>query len=111
MQAPLVFCSEPGCVTRVYRGRCEAHTPTESVESGRPNVDVRRWYRTARWFRMRAVVLRAARYTCASCGAVSSRLDVDHIERHDGDPYLFWDPGNVQALCSTCHRHKTLAGR
>ncbi len=28
---------------------------------------------------------------------------VDHIRRHGGDPELFWDPSNLQALSKEYH--------
>ena len=33
--------------------------------------------------------------------------DVDHIVPHRGDPRLFWDEENWQALCHSCHSKKT----
>ena len=33
---------------------------------------------------------------------------VDHIVPHRGDPKLFWDTDNWQALCKQCHDHKTM---
>jgi 5-methylcytosine-specific restriction protein A len=32
---------------------------------------------------------------------------VDHIIPHRGDEKLFWDRDNWQALCKSCHDHKT----
>ncbi|MGN8738508.1 HNH endonuclease signature motif containing protein [Bilifractor sp. HCP3S3_D3] len=32
---------------------------------------------------------------------------VDHIVPHRGDPKLFWDRSNWQALCKRCHDKKT----
>jgi hypothetical protein len=48
------YCTQPGCSVIVERGRCERHRPKER---DRPNVDVRRLYRTPRWFALRALVL------------------------------------------------------
>ena len=33
--------------------------------------------------------------------------DVDHIVPHRGDPVLFWDQSNWQALCHSHHSIKT----
>ncbi len=38
---------------------------------------------------------------CKFCGAPSTT--VDHIIRHNGDPALFWNRSNWQALCTRCH--------
>jgi len=32
---------------------------------------------------------------------------VDHIIPHKGDKEIFWDSGNWQPLCKSCHDHKT----
>jgi 5-methylcytosine-specific restriction protein A len=59
---------------------------------------------------VRPQVLLEAAHTCAQCGHVQRRLEVDHIVKHNGDPRLFWDPANLQALCPTCHLAKTQRG-
>jgi len=77
----------------------------------RPNAATRRWYSLDRWERLRDRVLRESAYTCAECGHITLALDVDHIRRHNGDPRLFWDRSNLQALChSPCHERKTQRG-
>ena len=43
--------------------------------------------------------MKAGRYVRAT--------DVDHIVPHRGDPALFWDEENWQALCHSCHSKKT----
>lgn len=45
-------------------------------------------------------------FTCRMCKRLevhAERLVVDHREPHNGDPLLFWDEGNLQALCKPCH--------
>jgi 5-methylcytosine-specific restriction enzyme A len=108
--APLRPCAYPNCRTLVVRGRCPTHAVL--VEATRVNVDVRRWYRTARWARLRRVVL-ADQPICPPCraaGRVVATTDVDHVRPHCGDPGLFWDPNNLQALCHVCHTNKTNRG-
>ncbi|TWU08843.1 HNH endonuclease [Symmachiella macrocystis] len=51
---------------------------------------------------------------CVGCdkeGRVTLANVVDHITPHRGDDKLFWDHGNWQALCRTCHNRKTGSGR
>lgn len=75
-------------------------------------ADVRRLYRTARWSRLRTVVL-SEEPLCRACmqdGQVTSATDVDHIQPHRGDLRLFWDRENLQALCHACHSSKTARG-
>lgn len=44
---------------------------------------------------------------CAAGGAVEPATVVDHVTPHRGDPALFWDRANWQALCESCHNRKT----
>ncbi len=106
---PLSYCVVPGCSQRVVRGRCATHTRPRD-EQARPNVDVRKWYRLKRWKLLRRGVLADAAYQCAACGVITVDLQVDHIRKHDGDPALFWDGANLQALCAPCHQRKTMRG-
>ena len=50
---------------------------------------------------------------CAECkreGKLTPATVVDHIIPHRGDQGLFWDMGNWQGLCTTCHNRKTRRG-
>lgn len=71
----------------------------------------RKWYKTARWRKLRAAVLLRDVYTCGMCGRLqgdTSQLVADHRRPHRGDERLFWDEGNLWTLCkSPCHdKHK-----
>ncbi|MBT0778048.1 HNH endonuclease [Paracoccus pantotrophus] len=68
-------------------------------------VPWRKWYKTAEWQRLRWDCLASALFTCARCGVIgqSRELVADHIRPHRGDRDLFFDPGNLQCLCATCH--------
>lgn len=72
------------------------------------NVAWRKWYKTARWQKLRMQVLIRDRFTCqmAECGRVegnTSQLVADHKIMHQGDEHLFWDEENLQCLCKPCH--------
>jgi hypothetical protein len=41
---------------------------------------------------------------CDDEGVTRSALEVDHIEKHNGDPIKFWDVDNWQGLCRFHHR-------
>lgn len=41
---------------------------------------------------------------CADEGRVTAAQEIDHIEKHDGDPVKFWDIDNLQPLCKFHHR-------
>ena len=40
-------------------------------------------------------------------GEVVAATEVDHIIPHKGDMTLFWNRGNWQSLCHSCHSTKT----
>lgn len=86
----------------------------------------RQWYKTSRWQRLRWSVLVRDHVRCQRCGhehealtqlcclmASLGRLDevkgsapdfvADHIIPHRGSPEMFWDRGNLQCICKTCH--------
>lgn len=66
----------------------------------------RKWYKLARWQRLRLQVFARDLYTCQMCGRVESNtslLVADHRKPHRGDPVLFWLISNVQCLCKPCH--------
>jgi 5-methylcytosine-specific restriction protein A len=109
--APLHPCPHPHCRRLVRSAHCAEHTRQADQ---RPNVDIRRWYHTERWFALRREVLRADPY-CGPClaeglGAVPAR-HVDHRVPHRGDPALFWDRANLQGLCPSHHSAKTGKGQ
>jgi 5-methylcytosine-specific restriction protein A len=111
------FCTQPGCSVIVDRGRCERHKPTEQ---DRPNADIRRLYRTPRWFALRALVLMQEPH-CPGVDAAGRSPDprgcgvrttqADHIQPHRGDLLLFWKRENLQGLCDRCHGRKTGLGQ
>lgn len=68
----------------------------------------RAWYKTAAWQRLRWAVLVRDLFTCqmTGCGRIeadTSKLVADHRIPHRGDERPFWDEGNLQCLCKTCH--------
>jgi len=66
----------------------------------------RRWYKTARWQRLRWSILQRDLFTCRRCHRNepdTSQLVADHRRPHRGDEALFWNEGNLQCLCKPCH--------
>lgn len=62
----------------------------------------KRWYKTARWRRLREDQLRA-NPLCAMClPRVRAATVCDHVKRHNGNEAAFW-AGPFQSLCVTCH--------
>ena len=66
----------------------------------------RRWYKTARWRRLRLEVFARDDYQCqCGCGTIegnTSLLVCDHVEPHRGDEVRFW-AGPFQTLLKECH--------
>jgi 5-methylcytosine-specific restriction enzyme A len=46
---------------------------------------------------------------CERDGRVTAASVVDHITPHRGDPALFWQAGNHQSLCASCHNSRKQA--
>lgn len=70
----------------------------------------RSWYKTARWQKLRRSVLERDGYTCQATGVLlvgkypaPNSPVVDHKRPHRGDPELFWDEGNLQAVSKEYH--------
>ena len=110
-QAALRPCAYPTCSELVSSGRCATHA--QQQEQGRSNWEVRRWYRTARWRKLRNLILNEYPLcrACVAEGTLQPSTDVDHIIPHRGNSDLFWDETNLQGLCATHHSRKTKAGQ
>ena len=100
-------CAHPGCPALVRRGKkyCDAHAKQhpEEIRSA-----AKRGYGNE-WRKARKKYLEA-HPLCEECLKLDRYVkatDVDHIIPHRGDPILFWDRNNWQALCHRCHSRKT----
>jgi 5-methylcytosine-specific restriction enzyme A len=62
--------------------------------------------RTKRWKVLRMEILERDGFRCKSCKC-GGRLEVDHIKPVRTHPELSFEPGNLQALCPSCHARKT----
>lgn len=85
-----------------------AYMPTDERERDRyrDQQHWRKWYRTARWKRLRWSVLVRDRFTCQRCKRVeanTSQLVANHKTPHRGDEALFWNEGNLETACKPCH--------
>ena len=70
-----------------------------------PRTAWRRWYKTARWRRLRELQLREQPFCqCPAHEGLFVEADtVDHITPHRGNPRLFWNRDNLQSLTKQCH--------
>lgn len=73
-------------------------------------VDWRSWYGTERWKELRQRILARDLYTCQKTGVLLTgkypapdSAVVDHKIPHRGDPALFWDESNLQAVSKKYH--------
>lgn len=77
-------------------------------DRNRDQREWRKWYKTARWQKLRMAVLVRDLFTCQrpGCGRIepdTSKLVADHRRPHRGSEALFWDADNLQCLCKPCH--------
>lgn len=75
-----------------------------------PDAQVRSWYKSARWQRLREQVLTRDLYTCQQTGVLlvgganqPNSPVVHHKIPHKGDERLFWDIENLQAVSKEWH--------
>ena len=54
--------------------------------------------------KLRLSILERDKFTCQSCGVITTVLEVDHILPDSTNN----DPANLQAICRPCHEKKTL---
>ena len=106
---PATPCAHPGCPNLTGERYCDAHKQQGGVgyDDNRPSTSARGY--DFRWKKARLHFLRR-HPLCAQCqaaGRIEPSTVVDHLTPHRGDMTLFWDEGNWQALCETCHNQKT----
>lgn len=101
-QAPSRLATLPPRLTTVP-------APANEAERSRirdQDVAWRKWYKTARWQKLRWSVLVRDLFTCQRCRRIeadTSQLVADHKTPHRGDEALFWDDRNLQCMCKPCH--------
>ena len=102
--ASLRPCAARGCSGLVSRGvrYCQAHSkaPISQRRQVKPIQYGGRWRKVSKAF-----LGLPGNAWCRSCGAIAQC--VDHVRAHEGDELLFWDQGNWQPLCNSCHSKKT----
>lgn len=62
-------------------------------------------YKTSRWQALRLAQL-SKKPLCERCetrGRVAAATVVHHIQKHEGDQRLFFDPDNLASSCKPCH--------
>lgn len=67
------------------------------------------FYKTKRWQRKRAYILRLNGYRCQDCrkyGRLTEATEVHHIKHADEYPDLAFADDNLVALCHECHNKR-----
>ena len=109
---PLRPCRYPGCTILTDGAYCLRHRPAPKPDSRSEEAKTWRWmYKTDAWTKRLRPDQLAREPWCAECARIGFRVratDVDHIVDHKGDPELFFDSGNLQSLCHSCHSRKTM---
>lgn len=105
---PNTPCKHPGCAQLVPYGQtyCDEHAPLHAHDT---RSTKEKGY-DSRWQAARKAYLHS-HPLCVRCqaeGRLTRATVVDHIIPHRGDPALFWDRDNWQALCKSCHDRKTM---
>ncbi len=102
-------CVHPGCPELSHEPRCEKHRKQERKQRDEyRGSSADRGY-GLHWRKIRLAFL-ASHPLCTLChaqGYLTAATVVDHIQPHRGNPDLFHDPENLQALCKPCHDGKT----
>jgi hypothetical protein len=92
------------CEIHLQRGRYDLNKPTRLIQT-------RAWKLARRWFITSHPVcgmrLDGRRHSQHSACDGRRAFCVDHIDRHAGDGWDFWDIDNWQALCPQCHGRKS----
>lgn len=101
-------CAKPGCPALTSGQYCDAHRGEVDAYRG---TAAQRGY-DHRWRAARESFL-SRNPLCVAClaeGRTEAATVVDHRVPHRGDPTLFWDKTNWDALCKPHHDRKTAAG-
>ncbi len=88
----------------------QAHAGPERDRVRRATRPDRKWYKTARWQRLRQLVIKRAGGVCEQTGVLlvgrhpaPNSPVVDHIRPHRGDYDLFFDVDNLQLVSKAWH--------
>lgn len=106
------FCQRSGCGALVVSGYCDEHKPVQAQarREGQKDYNARRsesdkLYGTERWRKL-SITFRKRHVLCVECerkGLVRHADLVDHIKPAKAFPELFFEWGNLRALCQRCH--------
>jgi 5-methylcytosine-specific restriction protein A len=101
------ICNSPGCneLIDISERYCQQH----QKEEPKPFENAIRFneglYKTTRWKQLRTRILKE-QTNCFKCGIpkAEAKLEVHHKIPPRGNEELFFDEGNLVAVCPICHR-------
>lgn len=106
-------CMKHGCGRTAVVGKdyCEKHI---EMQNNKPRQIFTKRGKSSQWhylyqskaWREKSKAFLIKYPTCVQCGKQSKIAD--HIVPHRGNLNLFYDDGNLQPLCWSCHSRKTL---
>lgn len=86
------------------------HDPKSHDRARNQEKPWRSWYSRKRWKDIKAFVFAREQGVCQQTGIAllptgtkPNSAVADHIQEHNGDPSLFWDPDNVQLVSKEYH--------
>lgn len=104
---PMHPCRQPGCPELIPAEDkyCEKHKAMhpEEIRSAASRGYNSRWRKESKHYLQTHPLCEE----CMKHGVYTAATVVDHIVPHRGDPVLFWNQSNWQALCKRCHDKKT----
>lgn len=104
----------PGQVAKMPRRLASVPQDSRERDRFRDAQPWRKFYKTARWQRLRWRVLARDMFTCQwpGCGKVeadTSKLHADHKVQHGGVEERFFDEDGIETLCEHCHNSRKQA--
>lgn len=107
-------CKAPGCPNTIDEpGYCIHHQGIKKDREAerekaladhfaRLSKEGQSLFNTKEWRELRKRLLKLHPY-CDICGS-TEQLELHHIQKHHGNPLLFFNPSNLQVLCKQCHK-------
>jgi 5-methylcytosine-specific restriction protein A len=101
------ICNSPGCnelidISERYCFKHQKEQPPPFSSAIRYNESL---YKTTQWKQLRANILKE-QTSCFKCGIdrTETKLEVHHLIPPRGNEDLFFDEGNLIAVCPICHK-------
>ena len=110
---PRKSCNKTGCPELIEAGKryCDKHKKQRHANYNRYERDKQtaklydnRWRKASKQF----LTVNPLCVKCKETGKIKRATVTDHVVPHKGDPILFWNESNWQALCKRCHDRKTV---